>query len=113
MSGAKPTQLSAAALALMTPAEISRAKAEGRLDALLAGHTSDMDAVPARTQVDAFRAGPPMSDGELNRLVDELTATPEPVVQLSAADLAGMSPEAIVAAKAAGQLDTLLGRQTP
>lgn len=113
MSGATPIQLNAEALRLLSAAEIARAKREGNCADLLAGR--QVPGNPANLAA-AFRAGGSADQAALDRTADAVSsehATPDPVVQLSAADLAGMSAADIVAAKESGALDTLLGRQTP
>lgn len=83
----------------MTADEIVAAKAAGQLDAMLAGHSdpADLDATPrpkgSPGSIDAGVRTPPEERGH----------------RLSRSDLHGMSPDAILAARAQGRLDHLLG----
>ncbi|MET7858812.1 hypothetical protein ABZS81_16645 [Streptomyces sp. NPDC005318] len=83
MSDINTPQLTREDLDGLSPAEIMKAKREGKLDALLG----------------------PGSNAHRNAI----NADPDPN-QFTAEDLDGMSPAEIVSAKRAGRLDALLGR---
>jgi hypothetical protein len=91
------SQLTRADLAAMTPEQIDRARTEGLLDDLLGrshiAPTSTPDVPPGPGSADQGSHGPGAT-----------------FVDLTRADLKGMSPAEVLAAYRRGQLDAELGR---
>lgn len=89
-------QLTRTDLASMSYADISQARRDGRLNAILGRQVSVNDT-------------PDMAEAEASQADDSADPAAD-AGQLTREDLAGMSPDAIVNARAEGRLNRLLGR---